>query len=169
MQTVSVTATLNIDELPAEWLVYGVKLGIPEAAVRAEWENFKFYYLNGKGAEVTRGKRGWSGAWQNWVRKTAVRGTFYQLPAKVEPLPPKPALEPELEAVLVKLFDAGIIDRWWRNCTIKRGSDGAWHFMAKSQFMADWITRHYSGTLAAMVRHRIYLPTGKLWFDSGKL
>lgn len=162
----TVTTPLNEKELPDEWLKYAVAIGIPEHAARGEWVNFRFYWASGKGGGTRRSARGWGSTWQTWIRKQAASGSFVAQPDSDTPVDPIKPPPDEFMPTLTRVIDRQTIYLWFGRCEFKSGPDGAMHVKAPSRFVADWITRNYASAIAAFCAMRIYLPSGKIWFDS---
>lgn len=83
--------------IPSSWLDYA-KSARPDLDPEREFQNFRFYFTEGKGSAESRSDRGWNQSWQGWVKRAKET--------------PKPEEKPSIFAVpkeqqLQMLKDAG--------------------------------------------------------------
>jgi len=83
--------------IPSSWLDYA-KSARPDLNPEREFQDFRFYFTEGKGSTESRSDRGWNQSWQGWVKRAKET--------------PKPEEKPSIFAVpkeqqLQMLKDAG--------------------------------------------------------------
>lgn len=68
MQPKPVTHEFNLTALPDEWRELCKKIR-PDIDPDRSFENFKFYWTEGRGKGTRRSAKGWATTWQNWIKK----------------------------------------------------------------------------------------------------
>lgn len=64
----AVTHRFDLQAIPSEWKRYANKIR-PDLDAEKEFTSFAFYFSHGKGSSKLRSDKGWSQAWQGWVRR----------------------------------------------------------------------------------------------------
>ena len=64
----AMTHRLALQVIPSEWKTYANKVR-PDLNAEREFADFVFYFTQGKGSSKLRSDKGWSQAWQGWVRR----------------------------------------------------------------------------------------------------
>ena len=64
----AVTHRFDLQAIPSEWLEYAKRVR-PDLNPEREFRDFAFYFSHGKGSSKLRSDKGWSQAWQGWVRR----------------------------------------------------------------------------------------------------
>ena len=64
----AMTHRLALQAIPSEWKTYANKVR-PDLNAEREFADFVFYFTQGKGSSKLRSDKGWSQAWQGWVRR----------------------------------------------------------------------------------------------------
>lgn len=71
--------------LPQPWLEYA-KTARPDLDPEREFQDFKFYFTEGKGSSKLRSDKGWSQSWQGWVRRASEQQPVEESPFKIKPV-----------------------------------------------------------------------------------
>lgn len=58
--------------IPSSWLDYA-KSARPDLDPEREFQDFRFYFTEGRGSTETRNDRGWNQSWQGWIRRANAR------------------------------------------------------------------------------------------------
>ena len=66
------THRFELHAIPTEWRDYCEKVR-PDLNPEREFQDFVFYFTQGKGSSKLRSDKGWSQAWQGWVRRSKER------------------------------------------------------------------------------------------------
>ena len=64
----AMTHRFALTSIPPEWKEYASKVR-PDLDAEKEFTSFAFYFTSGKGSSKLRSDKGWSQAWQGWVRR----------------------------------------------------------------------------------------------------
>ena len=64
----AMTHRFDLQAIPSEWLEYANQVR-PDLNPEREFLDFAFYFSQGKGSSKLRSDKGWSQAWQGWVRR----------------------------------------------------------------------------------------------------
>lgn len=64
----AVTHRFDLQAIPSEWKRYANKIR-PDLDAEKEFTSFAFYFTSGNGSSKLRSDKGWSQAWQGWVRR----------------------------------------------------------------------------------------------------
>lgn len=64
----AMTHRFALTSIPPEWMEYASKVR-PDLDAEKEFTSFAFYFTSGKGSSKLRSDKGWSQAWQGWVRR----------------------------------------------------------------------------------------------------
>lgn len=73
----AMTHRFDLQAIPSEWLEYAKQVR-PDLNPEREFRDFAFYFSQGKGSSKLRSDKGWSQAWQGWIRRAKEQANSQQ-------------------------------------------------------------------------------------------